>query len=232
MRPLKMFDITERDQYTVNIFSDASFKNGNRGSFGAISIYRGDRLAESVKDYQTNGQSVNSLEIRGIMEAINLAFYARRHVYDKYQFDQINAINIFSDSSYAVSAIKNYLFNPQSWDWNYEDKCYYKKKKPIPNQNLIIEASNMIWKYNQIYYGYPFGLFWCPAHIYKNNQLPKALRQFKRINCKGCDEIISLDYMRKVCISNDKIDRMVQDTAQNRDTSKTVYTPIEFYYGP
>ena len=225
---------------TVNIFCDASYKpNYNKASYGNIAIYQNSIIYEDIRWHQAEDETINSLELKGIRSAVTTAFFVQRVLSEKAGHPvMINYINIFSDSKYSIDCIKRYLFDNVKWIWDYERGMYVKKYngEKVPNQDLIIEVSNLIMKFQATFPNVVFDLWWCPAHekLTSNLKVKHAGHRFASINCKKPKNVkVEQGFVRYICDSNDVIDNKVARKSNMYRPNKTKITdPIKFYYGP
>ena len=230
---------------TVNIFCDASYRSHRQvSSYGALVVYNNNIIYKDIRPYQTGGETINSLELRGIGKAVALAF-SLNYIVNNITKDNriIPYVNIFSDSKYAVTALKSYLFNAVDWVWDANRNTYARRAtsnhlSTVPNQDLIIEISNMIINFSNIHPYTSLDIWWCPAHIDANSsvELMDAENRFVLNNCsENREDSTQVDdsFMRYVCDSNAKIDLEVTTTSKNMGSLKHhIKEPINFIHGP
>lgn len=230
---------------TVNIFCDASYRSHKHvSSYGALAVYNNNIIYKDIRPYQTSGETINSLELRGIGKAVALAF-SLNYIVNNITRDNriIPYVNIFSDSKYAVTALKSYLFRPIDWVWDGNRNVYTRRATtnrltPVPNQDLIIEISNMIINFRNIHPYTSLDIWWCPAHINANSdtELTDAEDRFVMNNCsKYREDTTQVDdsFMRYVCDSNAKIDSEVTTASKSiRSLKQHIKEPINFIHRP
>lgn len=129
------------NEYTINIFSDASImqkKNGNKieyyiGSPGVSILYADTKIGEYSEVYTkvTN----NFSEIRAIFLAV---WYAR---YYRNTYPQITNINIFSDSKISIFGLRDWMFK---WINNSNDGVLMSTSGVVKNQEHFIKIIKFI----------------------------------------------------------------------------------------
>ena len=108
----------------VNVYTDgACSNNGNKGAKAGLGVYFGENdprnCSEAIQGKQTN----NTAELSAIIKAADIL---KREILAGYP------VNIYSDSSYAILCCSTY--------GEKLDKKNWKKKKPIPNVEMVKEA--------------------------------------------------------------------------------------------
>lgn len=122
------------NDYTLNIFSDASMMHKKSiGCYGAIAKV-GNKLIDKKLDISTNTTN-NNAEIKGLRSAVFLAM--------RYQNIYPN-INIFSDSQISIFGIRDRIFN-----WTVSGNTLYGYgRAEIQSQEIFLEIMNYIVESN------------------------------------------------------------------------------------
>jgi ribonuclease HI len=126
------------NEYTLNIFTDASIKSvprGYDGCYGAIAVYN-DTIIDEI--YRVNsGTTNNNAEIKGVRAGVYLAL--------KYQHT-FKMINIFSDSQISIFGIRDRI---ASWVYDAEKDCLVGKQgQVIANQDVYLEIVYLMIQHN------------------------------------------------------------------------------------
>lgn len=175
------------NDYTVNIFCDASMHNTD-GCYGAI-VFRNGQVLESI--YRVCKDTTNNnAEIKAIRLSVYLAL--------KYKLAGIPVINIFSDSQISVYGIRDRIYRYRVWG----DQLMTANNTPVANQSIFIEIVRLFVDYNltNVY------IYHQKGHVKINNieSLLNAKRVFK--NSNGVKEDVSLGFIEYISMGNDMVD--------------------------
>lgn len=203
-----------QNEYSLNIFTDASIKNvgkGYVGCYGAAAVIGTSIKEESmwVIDNTTN----NNSEIKAIREGIYLAL--------KYGNGKI--INLFSDSQISVFGLRNRIFN-----WKFHNGSYYGSAgSEIANQEIFSEVADMIVQYN-----IPIRLWHQAGHVlFTERSLKDAAHVFRTSN--GIRGVLDMNLIRYISTYNNMVDRDTRNHLykgmHHRDNVKVCTNPIFFY---
>jgi ribonuclease HI len=175
---------------TLNIFTDSSLANGGRG-YGAIFVNGDNVLFKDIRE--DSSKTNNALELSAIRLALDYVYrLASQYAY----------INIFSDSAYSISMLKDVVYK---WTFNgnyYEDSHGQRAK----NQEILLEITNILLELclkDRI----RINLMYVPAHTGdKESEIYGALEAFCRIN-KLQESMVDVNLVRYLCTFNNYIDR-------------------------
>lgn len=229
MLPTKFTDIY--NDYTLNIFSDASMDNINDiCCYGSIAACRDTILDQSF--FVRRNTHINHAELLGIIHSLNYAY--------QYQ-NNFKVINIFSDSLINLNNLRNIdLFKLREYDngivLDYE--LCLRNKKPAANQQSLKDAIYLINELSNnpnIAVNYIYQ----PGHLFKDDgKLTKDLQDgFKKFinNNIIADQEIGVDKSMLLYISryNDYVDRFTRSaiidmTLRTKMEQKFVTTPVHF----
>jgi ribonuclease HI len=209
-----------RNYETLNIFSDGSFiknRRGDIGGFAAIGVCMYDIVHTKYKGWTSRDPfSINVMELLALKEAISIGFLLR----DKY-----STINIFSDSSYAVSSVKNYIYK---WTYDPENCVYYTGgKQEASNIELIYEISiNLI---NLMKLVPNVNLYFIKGHINTFgdiNLIKDATERFKKLN--NIKDKVDYNLIRYLSNYNDIADDFAKRGAKEATYNCNMHLPIQF----
>lgn len=204
------------NDYTLNIFSDASTKGSGICDvcYGAIVVHK-----ENIIDrlYRINSKStVNEGEIKGIRTAIEFAL--------KYRYLFPN-INIFSDSQLSVFGIRDRIFN---WTYHNIANHIYNTTGPLKNESIYLEILDMIVS-NGLY----VNIYHQKGHVNQtsSNDVGVATDVFAASN--NIRIKIGYDYIRYISTYNNIVDResrkiLLRSEPRNIVTP-IIYEPVDFY---
>ena len=182
------------NEYTLNIFSDAStIKNGNEiiGAPGYVAVIGNNIVYKDVRILResTNNES----EIYAILMAIQYALFNR---------DKAQVINIFSDSQFAVFGLREWIFN---WMNNIrDDRLYNSSNKQVANQKIFMNIIYIILQYDL-----KVSIYHNRGH-FTHNKLDEFILLFKKHNF--LNDYIDRDVATSIMYYNDIIDRYTRDT--------------------
>ena len=184
------------NEKTLNIFTDASVYNYNGETIGAPGYVAviGDMYDERsiiLRD-STNNES----ELYAIYMAIQLALQLR---------DQVEVINIFSDSQFSVFGLREWIFNWMKHIKN--DKLFNSSDKEVANQKLFM---NII--YTILLYDLKVSIYHNRGH-FKNNQVDEFIRLFTKHNF--LNDFIDKEAAYKIMYFNDKVDNNTRSLLHN-----------------
>lgn len=208
------------NNYTLNIFTDASVKNlgkeyitcsGSACVIGENIINTNTRI--------TRHSTSNLGEALGVLLGIEDAL--------KYK-NNVNVINLFSDSKITIFAIREWIF---SWMKRSSNNILYTSKgKEVANQEVILTIINTILANNLI-----INFYHQNGHIDINNmdQLNEARNTF--INFNEITHILDMNIIKTISYYNNYIDNYTRDMFKNidlynypelRSAIKVVYKPF------
>ena len=192
---------------TINIFTDASYRHEHCASFGAMVEQGGLLLAYDLRGADPSQFSNNVLELKAIELGIGLA-----SIYG----GNVPYVNIFSDSLYAVRAIKG-LFK-------------IKPGETIKNQEIIKEVVDQYYRFCTIRPNTNLNIFYTPAHINpkKQKQLNQAMHKFAVNNGMRSANSVDPGLMWYLCRMNNVIDNSVQKISRDPRNCITTVDPIKF----
>lgn len=123
---------------TLNIFTDASMLNNPNETVGAPGYVAVIGFFIVNEDIQILRESSNSeSELYAIYMAIQFAIKNR---------NEVKAINIFSDSQFAIFGLREWIFN---WCSNIKnDKIYNSAKKEVAHQSIFMSIVSTIIAYD------------------------------------------------------------------------------------
>ena len=181
------------NDYTINIFTDASILNHpngmTSGCYGAI-VTRNRMIIDSDYKICTDSTSNNS-EIKAIRSGVNLAIKWRN------LSNNSVTINLFSDSQISILGIRDRIF---SWR-NKRDNLVGYGNSPIKNQSVFIEIVNLV-----INSGLIINFYHQKGHVPIKNyeKLNKAIHVFESSN--GIRDGVDPELIKFISIMNNKVD--------------------------
>lgn len=201
------------NDYTLNIFCDASIKNYKDktadGCYGAIA-YRGKNEIDSLYKICSNTTNNNS-EIKAIRNGVELALKWR------YNF---NTINIFSDSQISIFGIRDRIFN---WVQGSNSILYGYDHVPIKSQDIFVEIMNIIIS-NNLYVNF----YHQKGHVKTDSftSLQNAEHVFKASN--NIRENVDFNFIRYISILNNRVDDITGKILNKHNKDQKIYDGITF----
>lgn len=108
----------------VTVYTDgACSRNGKKDAKAGLGVYFAENDCRNHSERITGKQTNNTAEVKAILKA--------RQILNKEILAGV-AVNIYSDSQYAMRCCTDY--------GKKLEKCRWKKKKPIPNVELVKKA--------------------------------------------------------------------------------------------
>ena len=211
---------------TLNIFSDASMKKIKKKGNVLSACYGAVALSEDhIVDEMIRVQSlctVPAAELRGIRCSLYLAL-KYRNLY--------RVINIFSDSLYAITSIRDFAMD---WIWDSKNEYYKynkfhpKSSRPIQNQELIYECIMLI---NELRKTNIINIFHQRGHIQSSDEMVIAKEAFKKYN--GFTFEVSFNIIRYISMYNNLIDEKTRNIIKYNDFYSDNYIdPVVFKPNP
>ena len=205
-----------KNKDTLNVFSDASMRKSNDGTFAgcyyAVAVCGADILDNK---YGFNSDStVNACEIRGIRNSIILAMKYR------YQFPYIN---IFCDSQVSVFGLRDYLPN---WFFDPETGLLYNStKQPVANQSVFVECNAFLANLRMTNI---VNLYHQSGHVKNGYEcIEKAANIFKRSN--RIPGVVDLNLIRYISLYNNYVDRVSRSILRKTNIfDNNFIDPVEF----
>lgn len=191
------------DQYTLNIFTDASMtkiiQNDTEISIGSAGaqFYIQDKLIES--QYKIlYGATVNKSELTailmGVLTAVRMA-------------SQVKHINLFSDSRISVEGLRTWVFN---WIRNvYNSDMMSSSGTPVANQQILLQIIDTICRNNL-----RLDIYHVRGHL--DNNTYKSKTQFER------------DFFKHNKIPRQPLDNRIIEFLINGNSSIDNYTRSKF----
>ena len=176
------------NEKTLNIFTDASvynYKGETMGAPGYVAVIGDTFYTErsTILRESTNNES----ELYAIYMAIQLALQLR---------NQVEVINIFSDSQFAVFGLREWIFNWMNHIKN--DRLFNSSDKEVANQKLFM---NII--YTILLYDLRISIYHNRGH-FKKNQVKEFIKLFTKHNF--LNDYIDYEAAYKIMYYNDKVD--------------------------
>ena len=207
-----------RNPETLNIFCDGSYLGKRQvGGFAAVGVV-GEQIIEITRrGWSQQGKFSNDLmEIYAFKEALSMAFMYK---------DIYPSINIFSDSSYVIHAIKTWIYK---WHFDNNNQVYIKNNKYPANIHYIYELATTVI---QLMMCIPnFNLFYTKGHLNSMGDLP-TLIEAKLTFCRENDlpdQDIDLNFIRYMSRYNDAADKQARIGANNHRFNCNMTDAIEF----
>lgn len=204
------------NQYTLNIFSDASIINSGDNTTGCygVACVVGDTMIDScyhITSHTTN----NNSEIKGIRTALSFA--------NKWK-TSFKYINIFSDSKISIDGLREYIFK---WRYNPEDNLLYSSLgKPVANQSIFIECFQIM----VILASYPdciVRFYHQNGHVKNSyNELKKAAATFSKSN--NIYGVIDINLIRYLATYNNLVDITSRSILRREGIQTEYIDPITF----
>lgn len=201
------------NDYTINIFCDASIQNGKptNGCYGAIAYLNGKEIDSECK--VCTDTTNNNSEIKALRLGVCLAL--------KFKLSGIPVINIFSDSQISVFGIRDRIYN---WRMNRQGKLIGSNKTEIANQDIFIEIMRMMVdnEMNNIAFYHQKG------HVNTNNNddLLNAMHVFQASN--NVREDIDVRFIKFISDMNNVVDKRTRRILYKQGQPKCT-DPVTFY---
>lgn len=200
------------NEYTLNIFTDASIRNRNYGydgCYGAIAVYN-DTIIDELYRINTNTTN-NNAEIKGLRAGVFLAL--------KYQ-NQFKVINIFSDSQISIFGIRDRLI---TWTISPDGKLIGKSGQEIQSQDIFLEIMYLMIQHNlRVNFIHQKG----HVNIRKIDSLFEAQHVFRASNCIRGN--VDLNLIRYISRWNGIVDDTSRSYLNNYKGMK-VEDAVQFY---
>ena len=207
------------NDYTLNIFSDASTRKGpdhtTAASYGAVAVCK-DVIVDRFYRIHSISTS-NAEELRGIRGSLRLVWKYRK---------EFEVYNLFSDSLYSIESILT--INKKRY--NYETNTIYTSnsmKKPISNQSLVIECVQMlkdlIYKHNLC-----INIYFQKGHVNSESLLRKAERSFRNHN--NIKQPVDINLIRYISLYNDMVDHESRSILHTTNVyNNHFFDPVSFF---
>ena len=219
MLPTNFTDIY--NDYTLNIFSDASMDNiNNVCCYGSIAACRDSILNQSF--FVRKDTPINHAELLGIIHSLNYAY--------QYQ-NMFRVINIFSDSLININTLRNLdtlkLREIENGILNDYELC--RGNKPLANQQAIKEAYYLI----QVLKNNPnviVNFIYQPGHQFNDNGRLKSLKDgYVKYKVNNNTEDINKQLLVYLSRYNDYVDRFTRSAIIDmaiREEQRYVSSPV------
>lgn len=199
------------NEYTLNIFTDASIKNreyGYDGCYGAIAVYNGE-IIDEIYRVITNTTN-NNAEIKGVRAGVFLAL--------KYQ-NTFSTINLFSDSQISIFGIRDRFL---TWTLSPTGVLLGKNGQEILSQDIFLEIVYLILLHNlRINFIHQKG------HVsFKSDSLMQAQHVFRASN--SIRGRIDIGIIRFISKWNNIVDETSRSYLNRFNGSRSTYDPIKF----
>ena len=207
-----------RNYETLNIFCDGSYLGKFKlGGYAAVGVVCEQVIQVTRRGWTQDNKFANDLmELYAFREALSMAFMYR---------DIYPSINIFSDSSYVINAVKTWIYK---WKFDSTNHVYVKGSKCPANINIVYElATNVI---NLMMLIPNFNIMYTKGHLDSMGNIEvliEARNTFCRENCIPNEEI-DLNFIRYMSRYNEVADKQARIGAHSHKKNHNMTDAIEF----
>lgn len=203
---------------TLNIFTDASyFQKFKYGGFAAIGVCQNQIIGETSRYFPSS--TGGDMELRALRLGLSMACMMSGYY---------PIINIFSDSSYSVESVRDYIYR---WRWSTEKQSYVSRSNKIPAHMELVYECNQL--FTQLMSSIPsFNLFYQGAHANpsKDSDMKRARNKFYTGNHFHGN--VDYNFIRYISFYNNYVDNLCRKTVQQCSRPKEMHDAIEIIMPP